>query len=165
MVWLRLHIFLWLEWLLLSLFVETDIYFDSTKSYIAAKWSKVEETKIAPKKPIFRHFTPFRLKFRPTMAIGMETILLQNIHVKLMFHFCATSLLLTFEHYTTSHNIYYYSEKHRHTYGVLGTPLSLVGYLSTLQKQLFVLTNKGIWKKIYGDRAMRLTSVIEHSDW
>ena len=108
-------------------------------------------------------FTPFRLKFCPTIAIGMKTILLQNMHVKHMYNFGATSLLLTFVHYTTSHDIYYYSEKHRHTYWVLGTPLSLVGYLSNLRKQIFVLINEGIWKKIDGDRPMRLTFVIEHS--
>ena len=108
-------------------------------------------------------FTPFRLKFWTTIAICIETILLQNMHVKLIYHFGGTSLLLTFVHYTTSHNIYYYSEKHRHPYWVMGTPLSLVGYLSNLQKQLVVLTNEGIWKKIDGDRPFRLTSVIEHS--
>ena len=85
------------------------------------------------------------------------------MHVKLIYHFDATSLLLTFVNYTTSHNTYYYSEKHRHTYWVMGTPLSLVGYWSNLQKPLVVLTNEGIWKKIDGDRPLRLTCVIEHS--
>ena len=95
------------------------------------------------------------------MAFGMDTILVKKIYISQKYPFGATSLQQNLVY--ASQNIYHYSKKHRHTYWALETPLSLVGYLSNLRKQLFMLTNKGIRKKIYGDRPMRLTSVIEHS--
>ena len=46
---------------------------------------------------------------------------------------------------------------------MLETPLSLVGYFSNLQKQLVLVTNERICKKIGGDRPFRLNFTYEHS--
>ena len=46
---------------------------------------------------------------------------------------------------------------------MLETPLSLVGYFSNLQKQLVLVTNERICKKIGGDRPFRFNFTYEHS--
>ena len=58
-------------------------------------------------------YTPFRLKFLPTMAIGMDTILVENMHIK-KYPFRATSLQQNLVY--TSHNIYNYSKKNTVTH-------------------------------------------------
>ena len=46
---------------------------------------------------------------------------------------------------------------------MLKTSLSLVVYFSNLEKQLVLVTNEGISKKIGGDRLFRLNFPYEHS--
>ena len=47
---------------------------------------------------------------------------------------------------------------------MLETPLSLIGYISNLQKQQVLVTNERIYKKIHWDKTARLTPYYDHSD-
>ena len=46
---------------------------------------------------------------------------------------------------------------------MLETPLSLIGYFSNLQKQLVLVTNERIYKKIYWGKTARLRPYYDHS--